>query len=303
MPAQWKSQRLISQMLLVASHCFSLGCVRDSYQYGLGDASSGGLFSNSRLRSPQGNPLSVGGEHPRIDAIEATVQAPGKWFRKAFHKPEPDPVQTEEDRQRAVAVAQAYLQANELSDVNIDVRRYEPAEQWARLQANQRIAPLWKATGGTLSFLSYTLLPRRAFHADDYDPFTNTLSLNSTRPTSALYEAAGAKQYRKQTMLGTYTMLQYVPLIPLVHHSQTTSDVLTYARVTEQTELEQKLYPTTYARLGGAVVSETLSVTPLAAGTPFIVAPLMRAAGSTAGAISGQVVVKNNDTLNASSNK
>lgn len=303
MSAQWNFQSQMGLVLVLAIHCVGLGCVRDSYQYGLGDASGGGVFSNSRFQGQAGNPLAEGGDHPQIDAIESTVQAPGKWLRKVVRKPEPDPVELEADRQQAIAVAQDYLQANELADVNIDVRRYEPAEQWARLRANERVAPLWKATGGTLGFLSYTLLPRRALHADHYDPFTNTLSLNSTRPTSALYEAAVVKQYRKQPMLGTYAMLQYVPLVPLIHHSQTTSDVLTYARVTKQTELERKLYPTTYARLGGAVVSETLSVTPLAAGTPFIVAPLMRAAGSTAGAISGQAVVKNNDNSNANRNQ
>ncbi len=303
MSVQKNVRSLAGLALLLTLACVSLGCVRDSYQFGVGDASRGGLFSNGGLPGQAENRLAVGGHHPRIDAIESTVQAPGKWLKKVFRKPEIDPSQAEVDRQQAVAVAQEYLRANDLSDVNIDVRRYEPAEQWARLQANQRVAPLWKATGGTLSFLSYTLLPRRALHADDYDPFTNTLSLNSTRSTSALYEAAIAKQYRKQPMLGTYAMLQYVPLLPLIHHSQTTSDVLTYARVTEQTELEKELYPTTYARLGGAAVSETLSVTPLAAGTPFIVAPLMRAAGSTAGAISGQAVAKNGDKSNANRNQ
>ncbi len=265
------------------------GCVRESYQFGLGPRLS---TDTSLSGAPAPNPLSAGGEHPRIDKIETVVQWPRKAARKLFRREELNTAEIEAERAEAIQVAQQYLQVNELNDVAIDVRRYEPAEQWQRIQENNRIAPFWKATGGTLSFLSYALIPRRALHSNHYDPFSNTLSLNSTRSTSAIYEAAMAKQFRRHPMLGTYAMLQYVPVVPLAHHSYVSSDVLTYTMVTEQTELQHELYPAVYARLGGAAVSETLSLTPLAAGKPFYTAPLMRVTGTLAGAATGHAIAK-----------
>ncbi len=268
------------------------GCVHKQYQFGLGPGfdSIGPSHSN-----PQPNPLTVGGEHPQLDRAEHVLHWPKRFARKLFHKEEPTLEQVEAERAQSVALAQQYLQANGLEDVYIDVRRYEPGQQWARMQTNDRIAPFWKATGGTLSFLSYSLIPRRALHSDHYDPFANTLSLNSGRATHAIYQAAMAKEYRQQRLLGTYAMLQYAPLVSLVHHAQATSDVLTYAHVTQQDELLRKLYPTTYARLGSVAASEALPWTPLAAAPPFFAEPLIRLSGRAIGAVTGHAVTKLDD--------
>ncbi len=285
------SQKCWSKRLIwvLASLFVICGCVRDSYQFGLGPnvASDSGF-----QQAPLSNPVSVGGEHPRLDRVENVVQWPGKIVRKLFRRKEPTPQKIEADRLQSLELAEQYLQANELEDIQIDVRRYEPAEQWERIQQNPRVSPFWKATGGTLSWFRYSLLPGRVFHTNQFDPFSNTLSLNSTKPTRAIYETAVAKQYRRQPMLGTYAVLQYVPLLPIAHHAAATSDVLTYARVTDQESLEHELYPTAYAKLGSVTVAEALSLTPLSAGSPFYAGPLIRITGAATGNVIGRTQVK-----------
>jgi hypothetical protein len=272
----------------------SVGCIRDTYLYGL---KSQQAVAPANLASAQFNDyrsvrVSSGGYHPRVDRVESIVQSPRRLVYAALGKPRLSPQQEQQQRQLAAELAGRYLNENQLNDVFVDVRRYEPAEQWQRLMANDRISPFWKYTGGVIDFVGYSLLPNRALQRNSFSPFTNTLSINSTRPTSALYEASSAKEYRQHEHLGTYTVLQRAPLVPLVHHAKASTDVLTYAHVTGQEELTRDLFPTSYGKLGGAVVSEALFFVPLPSDTPFFTAPAARVAGRVVGGVAGKIALK-----------
>ena len=96
----------------------------------------------------------------------------------------------------------------------------------------------------------------RAFHTDHFDPYTNTLHLNSAQPLQSLFESASAKEFRKSRKLGNleigtggYAMLQNVPFVPLAHNIQAGTDVLTYADLTLAPEQTSELYPLVYSRL------------------------------------------------------
>ncbi len=261
---------------------FFTGCASDRYTFGIGS-------DRGRVPTSQpANPVTFGGEHPTLDKIESIVQSPRIAIRRLAGKPEPTQETLAAERTEAIELSQEYLLANGLEDVSIDVRSYSPSTQWARIWQNENVAPFWKATGGTLSLLRYTLLPRRVLRSDHYDPYANTLSLNSDRPARSIYSAAEAKQYRKQRLTGTYAILQNVPVLPIAHHVSTTNDVLSYAEVTEQSQLQRELYPEAYSQIGRATVSEVLSVSPLAAGAPFYTAPMMQVAGRMVGRISGE---------------
>ena len=226
------------------------------------------------------------------DELERVAQAPKKFFKKAFGKNDHAGENPERLRLEAVALSQEYLAANGLDDIYIDARRYEPAEQWRRLKTNDRIAPFWKYTAGTLNVVGYTLLPRRALHSDVYSPFTNTLNINSVRPASALYQAARAKEYQKQHWLGTYAVLQHAPGIPLFHHANAASDALTYAQVSGQWDLTPELYATSYSHLGSAVVSDAMFFAPLPANAPPLATPIVKVAGRATGRMVGQYVAE-----------
>lgn len=272
---------LTALMILVSG-----GCVQSQYRYGV---QNGGTLMPV---SPSGNHIAVGGDHPVVDRVEKVVQSPRRTLRKWLGKDEPTAEEIIEQRSEAIGLAQGYLAINELDDVYIDVRRYEPGEQWERLKANDRISDFWKYTAGTLDIVGYALLPRRAFHSDHYSPFTNTLSLNSTDRLDSLYESGLAKQFRKQRFLGTYAVAQRLPLVPLLHHANVSSDVLTYARETEDWELEEDLYPAAYSQIGRAAVSEAFIVMPAVADEPFYVGGLIRATGGAVGHAAGKSVAK-----------
>ena len=219
----------------------SAGCVSDSYRYGVGTT----LSQTKPLVPESANPISHGVPQPKVDRIENFVQSPKKLFRKIARRPALDPNAEAQQREAATELASEYLAANGLNEIFIDVRVYQPREQWERLKSNQDIKPIWKYTGGTLNWLRYAILPMRAFHSDHYDPFTNTLNLNSTQPTEALYESALAKEYQRHRRLGVgaYAIMQYVPFVPLVHNAKASSDVLTFSEHHLDGELTDELYP------------------------------------------------------------
>ena len=236
----------------------------------------------------------VASAQPKLDRIEAFVQSPKKLFRKISRRPDLDPTVEARQQEEAVNLAAEYLAANGLDDVHINIRVYQPREQWTRIRSNEDIRPIWKYTGGTLSWLRYTILPMRAFHSDNYDPFTNTLNLNSASSSKALYESALAKEFQRHRRfgVGAYAVLQYVPFVPLYHNARASSDILTYSRHHLEEEFTDELYPLTYSRLGSTAVSEALSVVTLSPNAPILTGPLLRLAGGTVGRSTGTTMAK-----------
>ena len=269
------------------------GCASDTYQYGISRKDS-----LTRLPSTP-NVIVVGGDHPNIDAIERTVQYPRKVFKKWFPSKDPDEQLAREERQmKVVQSASDYLDDNGLMGVNIDVREYNPKVQWSRLKSNTRIAPLWKYTGGTLAYVGYCILPGRAFGFDHYNSFTNTLSINSLSPPSAVFQAGYVKKIYEQRYPGTYIAMNWLPIAPLVRDASVSSDVLSYARARQDWKLEKDLYPQLYGRLGGGFVSSVASVIPGGSVVlPYYTKPLLTGAGSVAGAATGKAIADNREKL------
>jgi hypothetical protein len=266
----------------------SLGCVNDTYQFGISRAALA-----SRLpRTP--NLITLGGHHPRIDSIERVIDFPGKKFREWFPSEDPDLLLDPTTRQlKVVQSASDYLDANGLKGVYIDVREYNPSEQWNRMLNNDRISPFWKYTGGSLYYLGYCALPGRALGWDNYNAFTNTLSINSESPSSSVFHAGYVKKIYDQKYPGTYIAMNWLPILPLIRDSSVSSDVLTYARTIENWELERGLYPQVYGRLGGDVVAQATSLIPGIAYMPFYTAPLLTGAGHVAGRVTGRTIAEN----------
>ena len=155
----------------------------------------------------------------------------------------------------------SYLLRNDLADVCVYVNDYDPKGQWRRLKANQQISPGWRYSVGMLSLAGYTLLPGRIFGGDNYNPYTNTLSLHSDVPAMVLREAARAKCVHGHRLPGTYTFVSSLPLVSLWPSSQTAREVFAYARLEHDWETEREAYHVLCPQLGAEV---------LTAGTPFV---------------------------------
>ncbi len=265
------------------------GCASRTYRFG--DPRKPFSASSSSV-DPAAFHVTVGGEHPKLDRMERIVQYPAKKLKQWFKKSDEAEPSEEQLRDEALQQTVHYLALNGLSDVHIDVREYNPREQWQRLRANDDIAPFWKYTAGSLRHVEYCLMPGRVFGQDSYNVFTNTLHINSTHPEQSLYTAATAKYMRSKTYPGAFATACYLPIVPLYRDVHVANDVLSYARFREDWETEQELYPQIYSSFGGDLVSQATSLVPAFAYLPFYVKPALQVVGSVSGNVTGKAVLK-----------
>jgi hypothetical protein len=268
--------------------CFSSGCIARNYRYGLDRQGS----AEPVLATSDSLTVSYGEPPPRLVRLEKFVQWPRDSIRKLSGQPALEPEVELARRAEAVSLVEEYLLANGVGELFIDVRIYDPWAQWERLTANQSLHPIFRYTGGSLAWLRYTLLPRTVFRSDHFDPFTNTLSLNSDDPARAIFESARAKEFHRERLVGrgAYAALQWVPLVPLIHETRSASDALTYSEHHLEGRLRDELYPLAYARVGSTAVSEALTVFSLSPGTPAFTRPLLVGSGKLTGRSIGRLM-------------
>lgn len=246
----------------------AVGCAKLPYQYGRFPATNSATVQ-----------IEQGKAHPKLDRVERALGLPRRLIMR---KDEPRDVP-----QETTAAVATYLERNQLNDVRVSVRDYQPRQQWQRLRENQAIAPAWRYTLGSLTIVRYTLLPGRVFGHNDYNPFTNTLYVNSNEPALLLHEAAYAKDVHGRMLPGTYAAISGMPGLSLGRKVRGASDVLAYAQTHENWETEREAYRKIYPKIG----SESLG----AVASPFLPVwwadPLVGLAGSAVGRGVGQVAL------------
>jgi hypothetical protein len=203
-------------LLLAAIGC--IGCATTPYRYG-GDYHTA---CDPPLRCGEAQ-LERGSDRPVLDGVGCVLGLPGKILllncRVANHHVSEE---TEDD-------LMAYLAANNLDRVKVRINEYDPCGEWNRLVDNKSIAWPLRYTLGTLSVVGYTVLPGRLLGCDEYNPFTNTISLYSDVPAIALYEGASAKDYAQRQYKGLYALSRVVPGVPLIcHEARAANDAMGY---------------------------------------------------------------------------
>ncbi|MCU0711033.1 MAG: hypothetical protein MUC43_03160 [Pirellula sp.] len=221
--------------------------------------------------------------HPKLDAIENHLYAPIDALRARLSRSNWTRQSMAEQRELAASQAITYLSQNDLSDVHVAWREYNPADQWRRLWNNEDIHPVWKYTDGSVRVIASTILPERVFRMDRYNPHTKTLHLNSSDPTRAVYAAATAKDFLGHPWPGLYAVSRYLPIVPAYQHSRIAQDAISYAQNQEDWEFERRMYPTAYSRVGGSLLSEVYGVAPGTSGMPFFAGPVMSLTGRLVG--------------------
>jgi hypothetical protein len=212
------------------------GCATKPYEYGRSTEPASG--AQSTIYVDYGKPRKVldGMNH----ALHWPVRKLAPKSRAGHSEPSSETVEKLKD----------YLIRNELTDVHVYVGCYDPKEQWRRLRDNRTIGPGWRYTLGTASVIGYTILPGRVFGGDRYNPFTNSLNMNSDFPSVVLHEAAFAKNVHARRRPGTYVALTALPIASLWRVSEDVGDVIAYAQAHEDWELEEEVYHVLYPRVG-----------------------------------------------------
>jgi hypothetical protein len=275
--AWWKTLGLLAFALS--------GCASDHYRYGRFNQSAVPFSSIQRPIVEQG------GVHPNLDRVERLLHAPGRKLSKWFGEPY-DPVREKQKQDQTLATSLSYLADHDLNDVHVEVRRYAPWEQWRRLRSNTRMSPIFKYTDGAARVLSGTLLPNRVFHSDSYNPYTNTLSINSDSPSSALIESAASRYSHSARYPGWRAASQNLPMMSVYHQSQIASEALSYVQAKRDWPLERELYPTAYGSIGSSVFLEGYALNPATGPAGLIAGPVASMVGSTVGTGIGNVAVQ-----------
>jgi hypothetical protein len=150
-----------------------------------------------------------------------------------------------------------YLAYNDMHDVKVRLNDYKPGAEWRRWRNNHSIGPVWKYTLGVLSMVNYTILPGRFFGGDNYNPYSNTMSIYSDVPAVGLHEAGHSKDFSSKKYKGTYSAIYSIPFVNLWHESRATADAIGYLRVQGTTKEEEDaykiLYPAYATYIGGDI--------------------------------------------------
>lgn len=195
---------------------------------------------------------------------------------------------SEATRQRLVN----YLKKNNVTDVCVRVNQYDPVGEWHRLTENPHIVPGWKYSVGLLPLAMYTLLPGRIFGGDKYNPYTNSLYINSDVLAVALHEAAYAKDILNSSFPGTYATINEAPFVSLWRHVRGVRDVVTYAQAEGDWDVECETYRSVFPMIGIHIASggfhSVLGNEPLEG---LLVVPLLPLGGAFAGHVAGELAV------------
>ena len=240
-----KPGRTFLPLIAVVSLC-SAGCVSVPYR----SANPEKYPPAEQLLAITEPQIERGAEYPVLDGVGWVLGIPDKivlWNCRVSNHHISD--ETE------VAIAE-YLAVNNLPAVKVRLNQYHPWDEWRRLVANKRVGWGWRYSLGTLSCLGYTVLPGRVFGGDNYNPFTNTVSIYSDVPAIALHEGGHAKDFSRRRFPGTYAAVYLLPGAPLWHEGVATNDALSYLHeygtAEEQREGYRLLYPAYGTYLGGA---------------------------------------------------
>ena len=194
---------------------------------------------------PEGEPqIEVGRPNGFLDTVGWIVGIPGKIIL-LNHR-----IDNHRVSEETISEMQAYLDFNKLDRVKVRVNQYRPGGEWKRLFKNRHTSPVWRYTLGVLSTAFYTILPQRVFGGDNYNPYTNTISLYSDIPAVALHEGGHAKDAAQRTYKGTYAALYILPLVPLYHEAVASNDAVSYLYAQEGLPLQKQGYNTLYPAYG-----------------------------------------------------
>jgi hypothetical protein len=234
------------RLLLAVLALAGAGCATVPYRY------VENLEKPNIYRLPAGEPqVEWGRPNKFLDTFGWVVGIPSKILllnlRVDNHRVEP-----------AIEAALAgYLQRNGLENTKVRVNQYRPGAEWRRLFRNKAVAPGWRYSLGVVSVASYTVFAGRVFGGDNYNPYTNTISLYSDLVSTAIHEGGHAKDFAGKEMKGTYAAVYSLPFAPLYYEAKATNDALGYLRaersVTEQKQGYKVLYPAYGTYIGGSI--------------------------------------------------
>jgi hypothetical protein len=143
-----------------------------------------------------------------------------------------------------------YLEYNGLADVKVRVNQYAPHREFRRLFRNKEAGWGWRYSLGVFSCLYQALLPGRIFGGDNYNPYTDTISLYSDVSAVALHEGGRAKDFSGQKLKGTYAVAYLIPVFTVYAEACASADAMSYIYAYGSAEQEKEAYRILFPAMG-----------------------------------------------------
>lgn len=185
---------------------------------------------------------------------------------------------------------QDYLLANDLKNVKVRINQYAPGGEWRRLFKNHTVGWFWKIIFGIPTVFFYMILPERVFGGDNYNPYTNTISLYSDHPAIALHEGGHSKDFSKRKYKGCYSVLYMLPLFPLYTEAIATRDAVGYLKDKKEITKEKNAYKILYPAYTTYITGEFAGLVPI----DFVLQIALVIPGHIAGRIKAHSIEQNN---------
>jgi len=156
----------------------------------------------------------------------------------------------------ALKIMNDYLEDNHLASLDIEFQTETPKEDWNRLKTNSSINPLLKYSLGSANWLGYLIIKPSVWGKSYFDPYTNTLHINSNNPIEILAELSHAKIIQRQKYPGLYALGSKLPFIAIWSQKQKTNEMLAYAKSKKDWDLEKETYRKMYPSMlnGSSIV-------------------------------------------------
>ncbi|MFK7770387.1 MAG: hypothetical protein AB8B55_24470 [Mariniblastus sp.] len=169
----------------------------------------------------------------------------------------PSPAQTYQQTQDAVARSVDYLAKNGMDDVKVRVNQYSPADELRRLRSNKTVSRPMRYTMGLASVARDAILPPALTQTDSFNPYTNTLNINSGNALIAVEQAAIGKDIRDRKIPSLYLLSKNLPGGEIPAIVRTKTEVVDYyskyGTPSEQKLARQVMLPRMTSQIGGEI--------------------------------------------------
>ena len=141
----------------------------------------------------------------------------------------------------------SFLEDNKLESLDIEFQTEAPKSDWKKLQANDTINPLLKYSLGSAYWLAYAVIKPSVWGKSYYDPYSNTMHINSNDSLEIMAEMCYAKIIQRQKYPGLYALGSKLPFIAIWAQKEKTEEMLAYSKLKQDWDLEKatirKMYP------------------------------------------------------------
>ena len=139
-----------------------------------------------------------------------------------------------------------------MKDVKVRINQCSPIQELDRLVKNKHVSLIWRIFPG-IPVTIWSSLTGRILGGDNYNPYTNTISIYSNDPAVALHEASHAKDFMSRAKgleADAYAVGRIFSPVALYQEFTASDEVIYYLKKKGDSKAEMNSYATLYPAFG-----------------------------------------------------